>query len=304
MEPCIWVDGVVSSASAAQVSATDRGLLVGEGVFETCALIGGAPFALTRHLARLRRSAEIVGLVLPWPDSLIRSACDDVISTARVDEPSALSGSEGDRAGLDVGGLDVGGKEPGARLRITVTGGSGPLGPDRGGAVPTLLVAIGPTPVRPATARVVTGAWRLNEHSPTVGAKTTSYLEHLLALAEAQRRGADEAVLANTAGALCEGTGSNVFVADGATLCTPSTSTGCLAGVTRALVCEEVDVVERDDLTLDHLRDASEAFLTSSTRGVHPISSIDGQHRTGAPGPLTVAAAAALIAVHARTNDP
>jgi len=299
VESWIWFDGVVSPASTARVSATDRGLLLGDGVFETCVLVGGTPFALTRHLARLRRSAQIVGLVLPWPDSLIRSACDDVILAAR-----GAGGSGSNRCGGDRPETNPSGTGVAYRLRMTVTGGSGPLGPDRRDVTPTLLVAVGPTPARPATATVVTVPWRLNEHSPTVGAKTTSYLDHLLALDEARRQGADEAVLANTAGALCEGTGSNIFVADGATLCTPSTSTGCLAGVTRALVCEGVEVVERDDLTLDQLRSAPEAFLTSSIRRVHPISRIDGQDLPGSPGPLTLAAAAALTAVQARTTDP
>lgn len=292
----MWIDGVASQASDAVVGATDRGLLLGDGIYETCALVDGAPFALTRHLARLRRSADIVGLALPWSDTFIRSACGAVTVAALADR------TRGDRSGGDRTG------EPSAgsigRLRITVTGGPGPLGSDRGDAVPTLMVAVGPSRPRPASASVVTVQWRLNEHSPAVGAKTTSWLDHLLALAEAQRHGADEAVLANTGGALCEGTGSNIFVSVDGVLCTPSTSTGCLAGVTRALVCEGVEVVERDDLTIDHLRHAAEAFLTSSLRGVHPIGRIDGQDRQRVPGPLTTVAIAALAAVQARTIDP
>ena len=190
------------------------------------------------------------------------------------------------------------------RLRVTVTGGAGPLGPDRGGQVPTLLVAAGPSRRWGPTTDVVTVDWRLNEHSPTVGAKTISYLDNVLALADAHRRGADEALLANSAGALAEGTGTNIFLVVDGVLCTPSLSTGCLPGVTRELVCEAVAVVERDDLTFDDLRAAPEAFLTSSTRDVHPIARLDDAVLSAAPGPLTLLAAQAFRALEARTMDP
>ena len=108
------------------------------------------------------------------------------------------------------------------------------------------------------------------------GAKTISYAENVVALAHAHERGADEAILANTVGALCEGTGTNVFVVQGGRVRTPSLSTGCLAGITRELVLELIDVEETDALTSADLRGADEAFLTSSTRDVHPIASVDG----------------------------
>lgn len=288
MSTWVWIDGDLSPAAEARVGATDRGLLLGDGVYETCKVVDGAPFALTRHLARLRRSAEIIGISLPWGDSYVRAACAKAVGAALVDP--AGDGSVG-------------------RLRITVTGGVGPLGPDRSGAPPTLSVAAGPTRAWGATTDVATVPWRLNEHAPTVGAKTISALDHVLALAEAHRLDADEAVLANGAGRLCEGTGSNVFLVVEGVLCTPSLATGCLPGVTRGLVCEALGdeglaVVERDDLTLDDLRAAPEAFLTSSTRDVHPIARVDGRIRHAVPGPLTARAAAALRAVQGRTIDP
>ena len=123
-------------------------------------------------------------------------------------------------------------------------------------------------------------------------------------LERARRRGADEAVRANTIGALCEGTGSNVFLVVDGSLCTPALTTGCLPGVTRALVCELVPVTERDDLTFDHLRRAPEAFLTSSTRDVHPIVSVDSVALGRVPGPLTAAAAAAFGELVITNLDP
>lgn len=297
MTTWVWIDGTVAPSSESRVGATDRGLLLGDGVYETCQVVDGSPFALTRHLARLRRSAALIDLALPWGDSHIRSACAEAVG-------AALIGPLRNNPGGDQDGGDQDGGDTVGRLRITVTGGVGPLGPDRGGAIPMLMVAAGPARIWAPTTDVVTVGWRLNEHSPLVGAKTTSYLEHLLALAEAHRRGADEAILANTAGTLAEGTGSNVFLAVDGRLCTPSLSTGCLPGITRDLVMELVPVEESDDLTLGHLRAAPEAFLTSSTRNVHPIARVDGQLLPAVPGRLTRAATEGLATLQARTIDP
>lgn len=285
MSTWVWVDGNLSPSGDARVAALDHGLTVGDGVFETCKVVDGTPFALTRHLARLRRSAEIIGLRLPWSDRDVTAACDEAIGAAAIDAANAASGVQ--------------------RLRITVTGGPGPLGSDRSDVPPTLVIAAGPGSPWPATTSVATVPWVRNERSAVAGAKTTSYAENVVALAEAHRTGASEALLANTTGALSEGTGSNVFLELDGMLCTPSLSTGCLAGITRALVCEAVDVVERNDLTFDDLRRTTEAFLTSSTRDIHPIEQVDGVALAHpAPGPLTAAAIEAFTALQARTLDP
>lgn len=284
MSTWVWSDGVLAPAGSATVGALDHGVTVGDGVFETAKVVDGTPFALTRHLVRLRRSAEVLGLALPWGDSFLRAACAKAVGAALVDPANAEAG--------------VG------RLRITITGGPGPLGSDRGSQGPTLVVAAGPGAPWPATTDVATVPWVRNERSAVAGAKTTSYAENVVALAEAHRLDAGEAILANTVGALCEGTGSNVFLVVDGRLATPSLATGCLAGITRALVCELVDVDERDDLTLDHLRRAPEAFLTSSTRDVHAIARVDGALLHAVPGPRTTAAAAAFAALQARTLDP
>ncbi len=283
MSTWVWVDGNLSPAGDARVAALDHGLTVGDGVFETCKVVDGTAFALTRHLDRLRRSADIIGLRLPWTDDHLRSACNDAIGAAAIDAANATAGVQ--------------------RLRITVTGGPGPLGSDRSDVPPTLVIAAGPGSPWPATTSVVTVPWVRNERSAVAGAKTTSYAENVVALAEAHRHGASEALLANTRGSLSEGTGSNVFLELDGLLCTPSLASGCLAGITRALICELVDVVERDDLTLDDLHRTSEAFLTSSTRDVHPIANLDGRP-LAAPGPLTAEAAEAFATSQAGTLDP
>jgi branched-chain amino acid aminotransferase len=150
---------------------------------------------------------------------------------------------------------------------------------------------------------VATVPWRRNEHSALAGVKSTSYADNVVALRAAEAAGADEAILANTAGLLCEGTGSNVFVGVGGRLVTPPLSSGCLGGVTRELLLEVADVAE-EDLPLSALAGADEAFLTSSTRDVHPIETVDGRPLPHCPGPLTATARAAFAALVSSTLDP
>jgi branched-chain amino acid aminotransferase len=271
----VWIDGTLVDADEARISPFDHGLLTGDGVFETLVVYDGRPFAVRRHLERLAISCKGLGLDVPDATTL-RAALAAVV------EANALTS---------------------ARMRITVTGGDSPLGSDRGGHGPTVVVAGGALAKWPPTADVVTVPWTRNEKGALAGLKTTSYGENVVALAYAKERGAAEAIFANTVGELCEGTGSNVFVAIGGRLVTPPLRSGCLAGVTRALVLEAVDAVE-EDLPLSALADADEAFLTSTTREVQPIGTVDGRALPAAPGPLTEAAAAAFKSVVSRSIDP
>ena len=192
-----------------------------------------------------------------------------------------------------------------ARLRLTVTAGRGPLGSGRGEAGSSVLIGVEPlgAQVNPhAPARVAIVAWRRNEHGATAGLKTTSYAENVVALAWARRRGADEAIFANTAGRLCEGTGSNVFVVVDGQVLTPPLASGCLAGITRELVLTCTGAVETD-LPLAALAEASEAFLTSTMRDVQPIASVDGRPLRGS-GAWTAEVAAAFAALVAGERDP
>lgn len=274
--PVVWLDGRLLPAGDARVSPFDHGLLVGDGVFETTKVVDGVAFALRRHLARLRRSAAGLGIEVPYTDDELRSAIAAVVTA---------------------NGPDTG------RLRTTVTGGAGPLGSDRGSALPTVLVAASPATAWADTTTVVTVPWPRNERSAVAGLKTVSYAENVVALRYAHERGATEAVFANTRGTLCEGTGSNVFLVIDGRLITPTLAAGCLAGITRELVLE-VSGAEETDVDLEALADADEAFLTSSTRDVQPISHVDGQPLGACPGPRTTAAATALADLVARTLDP
>ncbi|MGI8524198.1 MAG: aminotransferase class IV [Nocardioides sp.] len=253
-----WINGhLLDDPTAPVVDATDHGLTVGDGVFEAIKVVDGKPFALTRHLDRLARSAK--GLGLPAPDDARLRA--------------------GVHAVLGAEHHDLG------RIRITYTGGPSPLGSNRGDAEPTMVVVADAMGEWPETTTVATVPWPRNERGALAGLKTTSYAENVVALARAADQGATEAIFANLAGNLCEGTGSNVmYVVDGE-LRTPSLGGGCLAGVTRALVLEWYGGVEVDE-PIEAIERASEAFLVSTTRDVQGISAWDGR-ALPAPGPVT-----------------
>ena len=156
---------------------------------------------------------------------------------------------------------------------------------------------------RPRTADVTVVPWPRNEQGALSGVKSTSYGENVIALAHARRQGSGEAIFANTAGRLCEGTGSNVFVVAGSRLLTPPLSSGCLDGVTRALVIE-VAGAEEEDLPIEAFSQASEAFLTSTTRDLQPIRCVDGRPLPAVAGPVTTRAVAAFAELVAATDDP
>ncbi|MEU2660715.1 aminodeoxychorismate lyase [Streptomyces sp. NPDC007325] len=271
----LWVNGGLYDEEAARVSVLDHGLTVGDGVFETVKAERGETFALTLHLERLTRSAR--GLGLPDPDlDEVRRACAAVLAA----NPMELG-----------------------RLRITYTGGLSPLGSERGDAGAGLVVAVGETSRRPDTTAVVTVPWTRNERGALTGLKTTSYAENVVALARARERGATEALFGNTVGRLCEGTGSNVFVVLDGRIHTPPVSSGCLAGITRALAAQWTGAVETD-LPLDVLETAEEIFLTSTLRDVQAVHRVDGRELAAVPGPVTAKAMRIFEERAAADRDP
>lgn len=277
MSTIVWFDGALRDPETPLVSVLDHGFTVGDGVFETCELLDGQVFALTRHLRRLERSASGLGLSLP-DDGVLRGAVAQVATAW--------------------------GSAPG-RLRITVTAGAAALGSDRGSATPTLVVAAA-TARAPGPMRVHIVEWTRNERSAVAGLKTTSYAENVVALARAHARGADEAIFSNTRGELCEGSFSNVFVEVDGEVRTPPLDSGCLAGVTRELVLEwalEAGLPVREvAMPLAALREARHAAITSSLKGVVPVVAVDG--RPLEPGPLTVRLAEVFDARRALDVDP
>ena len=270
-----WVNGrLADDPHAPAITVQDHGFTVGDGVFEAVKVIDGRPFALSRHLVRLGRSAA--GLGLPVPDEAeIRRGVGAVLE-----------------------GQDL----PLGRIRITYTGGVAPLGSGRGDSPPTLVVVADAMKPWSGPASVVTVPWPRNERGALAGLKTTSYAENVVALAYANERGASEAVFANLAGNLCEGTGSNVFYVLDGELRTPTLASGCLAGISRELLLEWYGGREVDE-PVEVLTRASEIFLVSTTRDVQPVLRCDGRDLE-APGPVTAECIEVWSAREAADVDP
>jgi branched-chain amino acid aminotransferase len=273
----VWIDGALVPLADAHISPLDHGLTVGDGVFETLRVYDTVPFAWRRHYARLRASADALGLDVPDSDTL-RAGSETVLAANGLRD---------------------------ARLRVTVTGGPAAPGSSRrsGSAPVAYLIATSIDPAAP-TADVVIAPWTRNERGATAGLKTISYAANVRALAYAEARGASEAIFANTQGNLCEATGSNVFLVHEGTLVTPPPTAGCLLGVTRGLLLELCGTCEERDVPIEALAAADEAFLSSTTREAQPIAHVDGTALPVAPGPVAMELAAEFRALVARDLDP
>lgn len=273
----VFWNGSLEEEGDIRISPFDHGLLTGDGVFETLKVTGGKVFAVRRHYDRLLVSATGLGLSagVPAEDDLRRAMAEVVAAN------DVLEG----------------------RVRVTITGGPSPLGSERGTAAPTVLVSATSMNPWPPTSDVVVVPWPRNERGALAGLKTISYGENVVALAYAHEQGAAEALFPNSVGNLCEGTGTNLFAVFDGRLVTPPLASGCLAGVTRALVLETTDAAE-EDIPADRLLTADEAFLTSTTRDIQPIRAIDGTVLPAAPGPHTIEAMAAFTALAANDLDP
>jgi branched-chain amino acid aminotransferase len=276
----VWVNGERVDPAAGSVTALDHGVTVGDGAFETCKIVDGVPFALTRHAARLDRS--MAGLGLPAAD---HSVIDEGIAAVLAGEVITFG-----------------------RLRYTVTGGAGPLGSDRSTSPLTYIVTAGPQPPNPDTGKLVVVPWTRNERGATAGLKTTSYAENVVALAFAQKHGGVEAIFANTLGNLCECTGSNIFVVVGGEILTPDLASGALAGVTRELAiawCRQEGITVREEpLPMSILEQSAEIFITSSTKDVLAIHAVDDRALVAAPGPVTTRAAGVFARLSRERVDP
>ncbi|HVE77880.1 MAG TPA: aminotransferase class IV [Gemmatimonadaceae bacterium] len=286
--PLVWVNGRPADPGAPQLLAGDRGFTLADGLFETMRAYGGTVFRLGRHLERLERGAQRLGIPLP-PG--LRAAVTAATRTAAA------------------GGLRE------ASVRLTVSRGPAPPGavpPDE--PSPTVVLAVHPVPRPPIAwwerglaARLVAG--RRNEHAVTAGLKTLAYTDAVAALVEARAHGADEALFLDTAGHLCEASASNVFLWARRALVTPPVHCGALPGVTReATLALAVDLdlaVEERAILPEELFAAEEAFLTSSVRELVPLTRVDGRAiGAGVPGPVTRRLAEAYAALVRRECVP
>ena len=276
----VWLNGRMVEPGGPHLRADDHGVIVGDGVFETLLVVrrdqGPAAFAVRRHLERLRRSARVLRFDCPYRDAELRDAITQCLDAAP-------------EAGI---------------VRITATSGGGPLGSGRSGAKGSAIVIAGnrPPDYPPGTAVAIMGFCR-NERGAMAGVKTTSYAENVLALDMARESGASEAIFADTQGRVSEGTGSNIFWSDGERLHTSPLDTGCLAGITRALLLEHLDITETH-LLVEELPGVPEAFLASSTRIVQSIARIDDTELPVVDGSLTSKAAKMMTELIATDIDP
>lgn len=249
----LWLNGRLREAADPAIPASDRGLLLGDGLFETLALREGRPRRLAAHLARLRQGAAL--LELPPPGVDLGAAMEALAAANSIAEGS---------------------------LRLTLTRGSGPRGiappetPD-----PTLLITVAPA-VAPAAVRqaVIARGTRRNEHSPLAQVKSLNALDAVLARLEARRRGADEAILLNTAGRVAEASAANLFaLLEGRLLLTPPLAEGVLPGVMRAAILER-GAAEEAPLTVKDLQRA-EAILLTSALGLRGIRRLEERELPG-----------------------
>lgn len=265
------INGSIRDEADATISVFDRGFLYGDSVYEVMRTANGRTVDQDAHLDRLERSAASIALPLP----------------ARADTEAAIE------ATLAAAG------NPDSYVRVVVTRGSGAIGLDVALAeAPTTIVIVRPLVLPDAelyekgVAVQIVEVQRTPRRAVDPGVKSGNYLNNILALAEARRKGAYEALMCDVDGRVAEGSTSNVFVVRGDALITPALEIGLLAGITRQRIIElardaGITVIE-GALTPEEVCDADEVFLTSSIRGVLPAARVDGVAlRGGAPGPVT-----------------
>lgn len=239
----IWLNGAILPSPDLAINATDRGFTLGDGLFETICIAKGEPRLFDRHMARLGNGGAVLRIKTP-PVPVIRQAIADLLQAAALED---------------------------AVIRLTVTRGVAARGllPDPH-TTPTVLLSVHAMspPLGPAHV-IIARTTRRNEASPLSRIKSLNALDNILARLEAQREGADDAVLLNTKGAIAEATVANLFVRIEGAVVTPPISDGALPGVMRGLLIERGLAVERQ-LTPALLGEADAGFLSNSL-GLRPI---------------------------------
>lgn len=256
--------GVAGLQAGREVPLYSVAMRTGDGVFETLRMVDRVPFALTRHLQRMADSAAALGLA------------EVVVDDVRAQVLREVADTGGEVASV-------------ARLRLLWSSAG-------------LQVTHSELPPADGALRVRTTSWRRNRAAGAGSHKSTDYVDNLVALREAVAAGADEALFADRDGMLSEGSGTNVFYVVGGELRTPSLATGCLPGITRALVLEWVGAREVEE-PLGVLEEAEEVFLTSSTREVQAVASCD-ERAYDATGPVTAEVLRTFVARRDAQLDP
>ena len=274
MAATVYVNGRITAERDAVVSVFDHGFIYGEGVYETLRTYNRRIFLFDRHVRRLRQSARMIALEIPFTDEALATHIADTMAAA------ALDGE--------------------AYIRVLVTRGVGELTYDPAATPrPTLVIIVKPQVDPPPGAYAdgvsvaIVDVVRNHPGSVNPMIKSNNLMNSALAMQEALRRGAFEGVMRNYRGELTECTTANLFVVTGGVVLTPPLAAGLLPGITREWMFEigaatgvEVrEAVLRDD----DLYGADEAFLTSTTREAVPIVTV-GERTIGSgrPGPVTL----------------
>lgn len=275
-----FLNGIFLPEAEAVVSLNDRGFLLGDGLFETARVAHGRPFRLAQHLERLSRGADFLKIKLPFPPKEIQKFAAELI------EKNGLAD---------------------AVLRVTLTRGAGKRGYSaRDANQPTLALTLHPLPPQsgdePVQWSLITSSFRIPASDALAAFKSTSKILNVLARAEAEEKGADEALLLNTNGEVAETAGGNLFWIYREKICTVPTGRGVLPGITRAVVLEICQALGLETnkrvLKPEMLRTAEGIFVTQSALGIIPVASFDGQ--PVAPSPLVDQIASAYNQMLAR----
>ncbi len=252
-----YVDGKVMDLAKATIPLNDRGYLLGDGVFETLRTVNGKVFRLDAHAARMRASLKAIGLDEPV-EKEFRDAVQALTKKGR-----ALYGGE-------------------LYLRVNIS--TGPMGDiaggDRGITVTGLCRKFKPYPMQYYShgVHVITSRQRKDTRNPLSTIKSLSFLPHVAARREAHTATVHDALLLNEHGRIAEATTSNVFARKGETVYAPGPAEGAVPGVTRAVVldlCRDNGLEVVEQLTVQDLHGAREAWLTNTTGGIVPLTRFD-----------------------------
>ncbi len=246
----LWLDGAILDAAEPCIGADDRGLTLGDGVFETMRVWAGRVLWCGAHLRRLRAGAALLGIPIEPDDASLRRAMAEVLTANGLRDGS---------------------------MRVTLSRGRAPRGLATPAAMrPTLLIAAAPSMSVIGPARMITAvATRRNERSASSGIKSLSYLDNVLARREAERAGADDAILLNTRDRVAEATGANLVVLLDGVLLTPPLGDGALPGIMRGVLID-ARLLRAASLGRDALDQAEAMFLCNSL-GIRGVASLDGR---------------------------
>jgi branched-chain amino acid aminotransferase len=259
MSMIVFFNGRFVPEALAVVPIFDRSFLYGDGLFETMRVAKGRPFRWAQHMDRLRSGADFLGIKIPFGCKALEKFANELVAQNKM---------------------------PDALLRLTLSRGVGLRGySPKGATTPALAMTVHPLPGEAGAAsrqwKLRTASFRLPAGEQLAQFKTANKLAQVLARAEADATGADEAVLRNTDGFVVEGASSNLFWIHEGAVCTAPLATGILAGVTRAVtleICGGLGAAVREQLiTPDELREVEGVFLTLSSLGVVEAVELDGQ---------------------------